>query len=58
MLFVIFNATVVYEVGLIRWAGVALLGWLLAGRLLAWAAKRTAAAADAEGKIVRSESGC
>ncbi len=73
LLFVIFNATVVYEAGLIRWAGVALLGWLLAGRLLAWRRwgqvsdlhvgsgspdPPPAAAADAEGKIVRSESGC
>jgi hypothetical protein len=30
MLFVVFNATVVYESGLIRWLGVALFGWLAA----------------------------
>jgi hypothetical protein len=28
MLFVIFNATIVYEMGLIRWLGVALFAWL------------------------------
>jgi len=33
MLFVVFNATVVYETGLIRWAGVALFAWLA----LVWA---------------------
>jgi hypothetical protein len=38
MVFVIFNATVVYEDGLIRWAGLLLLGWLLAVRLVAWMA--------------------
>jgi hypothetical protein len=38
--FVIFNATVVYEEGLIRWAGLALLGGLLGDRLLAWALVR------------------
>lgn len=30
MLFVVFNATVVYEQGFIRWAGVALFVWLIA----------------------------
>jgi hypothetical protein len=30
MLFVIFNATVVFETGATRWVGLALLGWLLA----------------------------
>jgi hypothetical protein len=36
MLFVVFNATIVYETGLIRWAGVALFVWLAA----AWMATR------------------
>ncbi|HKI31688.1 MAG TPA: hypothetical protein VKA46_07460 [Gemmataceae bacterium] len=30
MLFIVFNATIVYETGLIRWAGVALFAWLAA----------------------------
>jgi hypothetical protein len=59
MVFVIFNATVVYEEGLIRWAGLGLLAWLAAVRVLAWTAARNAMAeADDGGKIVRREPGC
>jgi hypothetical protein len=57
MVFVIFNATVVYEEGLIRWAGLALLTWLATVQALAWAARK-AGYVGAEGKIVRSQSGC
>jgi hypothetical protein len=61
MAVVIFNATVVYETGLIRWAGLALLSWLLADVLLAAVLAARAvqvAARDGEGTIVRSESEC
>jgi hypothetical protein len=36
MLFMVFNATIVYETGFIRWAGAALFVWLA----LVWAARR------------------
>jgi hypothetical protein len=36
MLFIVFNATIVYETGLIRWLGVALFAWLA----LAWTSSR------------------
>jgi hypothetical protein len=57
MVFVIFNATVVYEQGLIRWAGLCLLAWLAAVQVAAWAARQTANIGG-PGKIVTSEPEC
>jgi hypothetical protein len=57
MVFVIFNATVVYEEGLIRWAGLGLLAWLATVRVVAWVSRRAAGVGE-EGMIVRSEPGC
>jgi hypothetical protein len=42
MLFVVFNATVVFETGFIRWAGVALFAWLAAAALSTFRARRAA----------------
>jgi hypothetical protein len=39
MVFIIFNATVVYEEGLIRWSGLGLLTWIMVPWLLAWTRK-------------------
>jgi hypothetical protein len=55
MVFVIFNATVIYEEGPIRWAGLVLLAWLAAMQVFAWAALR---ARRMGGKIVRPQSEC
>jgi hypothetical protein len=41
MLFMVFNATIVYETGFIRWAGVALFAWLAAVALFTLRARTT-----------------
>lgn len=54
MLFVVFNATVVYERGFIRWAGVGLTAWLAALAVWHVACRRGGAVATTEGRPAES----